>query len=84
MESKIIGNRIKELMNIEGISEKSLAKSLNLTVVKLEKKLNGEEEFYISEMTKIKEIFKLNLDVFAKLFFEKDFSLSEIIPNIYK
>ncbi len=84
MESKIIGNRIKELMNIEGISEKSLAKSLNLTVVKLEKKLNGEEEFYISEMTKIKEIFKLNLDVFAKLFFEKDFSWNEIIPNIYK
>ena len=84
MESKIIGNRIKELMNIEKISEKSLAKSLNLTVVKLEKKLNGEEEFYISEMTKIKEIFKLNLDVFAKLFFEKDFSWNEIIPNIYK
>ncbi len=84
MESKIIGNRIKELMNIEGISEKKLAKSLNLTVVKLEKKLNGEEEFYISEMMKIKELFNLNLDVFAKLFFEKDFSWNEVIPNIYK
>ena len=84
MESKIVGNRIKELMNIEGISEKGLAKSLNLTVVKLEKKLNGEDEFYISEMMQIKEIFKLNLDVFAKLFFEKDFSWNEIIPNIYK
>ncbi len=84
MESKIIGNRIKELMNIEGIGEKKLAKSLNLTVVKLEKKLNGEEEFYISEMMKIKELFNLNLDVFAKLFFEKDFSWNEVIPNIYK
>ena len=77
MESKIIGNRIKELMNIEGIGEKKLAKSLNLTVVKLEKKLNGEEEFYISEMMKIKEIFQLNLDIFTKLFFEKDFKLED-------
>lgn len=84
MEAKIIGNRIKELMNIEGISKESLTKSLNLTLGKLEKKLNGEEEFYISEMMKIKEIFNLNLDVFAKLFFEKDFNWNEIIPNIYK
>ena len=84
MESKIIGNRIKELMNIEGISEKSLAKSLNLTIVKLEKKLNGEEEFYISEMMKIKEIFNLNLEVFAKLFFEEDFELEEGIVNFKK
>ena len=84
MEAKIIGNRIKELMNIEKIDDNEFAQKLNLTLLKLEKKLNGEEEFYISEMTKIKEIFKLNLDVFAKLFFEKDFSWNEIIPNIYK
>lgn len=84
MEAKIIGNRIKELINIEGISKESLAKSLDLKLLKLEKKLNGEEEFYISEMMKIKEIFNLNLDVFAKLFFEKDFNWNEIIPNIYK
>ena len=84
MEAKIIGNRIKELINIEGISKESLAKSLDLKLLKLEKKLNGEEEFYISEMMKIKEIFNLNLDVFSKLFFEKDFNWNEIIPNIYK
>ena len=84
MEAKIIGNRIKELINIEGTSKESLAKSLDLKLLKLEKKLNGEEEFYISEMMKIKEIFNLNLDVFSKLFFEKDFNWNEIIPNIYK
>ena len=84
MESKIIGNRIKELMNIEGIGEKKLAKSLNLTVVKLEKKLNGEEEFYISEMMKIKYLFHLNLEIFTKLFFEKDFDCKEIIQKLYK
>ena len=84
MEAKIIGNRIKELMNIEKIDDNEFAQKLNLTLLKLEKKLNGEEEFYISEIMRIKEIFNLNLDVFAKLFFEEDFSWNEVIPNIYK
>ena len=84
MEPKVIGNRIKELMNIEAVSKDKLAKSLNLRLVELEKKLNGEEEFYISEMMKIKEIFNLNLDIFAKLFFEKDFKWEEVIQNLYK
>ena len=84
MEPKVIGNRIKELMNIEAVAEDKLAKSLNLTLVELEKKLNGEEEFYISEIMKIKEIFNLNLDVFAKLFFEEEFKLEKNIVNLKK
>ena len=84
MEAKIIGNRIKELMNIEAVTEGKLAQNLKLTLLELEKKLNGEEEFYISEMMKIKEIFNLNLDIFAKLFFEKDFKWEEVIQNLYK
>ena len=35
-------------------------------------------------MMKIKEIFNLNLDIFAKLFFEKDFKWEEVIQNLYK
>ena len=77
MEPKIIGKRIKDLMNIEGINEKKLANSLNITVLELEKKLSGEEEFYITQMMKIKEIFQLNLDIFTKLFFEKDFKIED-------
>ncbi len=84
MEPKVIGNRIKELMNIEAVTEGKLAQNLKLTLLELEKKLNGEEEFYISEMMKIKEIFNLNLDIFAKLFFEKDFKWEEVIQNLYK
>ena len=71
-------------MNIEAVTEGKLAQNLKLTLLELEKKLNGEEEFYISEMMKIKEIFNLNLDVFAKLFFEKDFKWEEVIQNLYK
>ncbi len=84
MEAKIVGNRIKELMNIEEIDGKELADNLKITPIELEKKLNGEEEFYLSQMMKIKELFHLNLDVFAKLFFEADFNLEEILPKLYK
>lgn len=74
MEPQIVGNRIKELMKNKRIEEKELANSLNISIVELERKLNGEEEFYLSQMMKLKEIFNLNLDTFAKLFFEKDFT----------
>ena len=84
MEAKIIGNRIKELMYIERINLKKLAKSLNISLIELEKKLNGEEEYYISEMMKIKDLFHLNLEIFTKLFFEKDFDCKEIIQKLYK
>lgn len=84
MEPKIIGDRIVKLINIEGINENTLAQKLNITLIELKKKLNGEEEFYISEMMKIKELFNLNLEIFAKLFFEEDFKLEEDIVNLKK
>lgn len=84
MKPEIVGNRIKELMKIEGIKEEELANNLRITSTELEKKLNGEEEFYISQMMKIKEIFNLNLDVFEKLFFEEDFNLEDILTNLYE
>lgn len=84
MEAKIIGNRIKKLMDIEKINITELANSLNITVLELEKKINGEEEFFISEMMKIKEVFHLSLEIFTKLFFDKDFDCKEIIQNIFK
>lgn len=77
MEPEVIGNRIKKLIEIEQIEIKELAKKLNITESELIKKLDGEEEFYISQIIEIKEIFHLNLDVFAGIFFEPDFSLEE-------
>lgn len=84
MEPKIVGNRIKELMKRVKINEKELADNLNITLLELEKKLSGEEEFYISQIMKIKEIFNLNLDVFAKLFFGEDFNFDDMLTNSYK
>lgn len=84
MEPKIVGNRIKELMNIEKIDKKELADNLKITLLELEKKLNGEEEFYISQMMNIKKVFHLNLEVFTKLFFEENFNFEEIFTNLYE
>lgn len=84
MEPGIVGNRIKELMKRAKINEKELANNLNITLFELERKLNGQEEFYLSQMMEIKELFHLNLDVFARLFFEEDFNFEEIFTNLYK
>lgn len=81
MEPKIVGCRIQKLMKLEQISKNKLAEKLDITLEKLERKLNGEEEFYISEIMKIKEIFQLNLDIFTQLFFEANFKLEENILN---
>lgn len=84
MEPEIVGCRMQKLMEFEGIKEKELAENLKITPIELEKKLKGKEEFYLSEIMQIKKIFRLNLDVFAKLFFEKEFNLEEILTNLYK
>lgn len=84
MKPEIIGIRIRELIKIKNISEEILANNLNITLIELEKKLNGKEEFYISQMINIKELFDLNLDVFFKLFFEENFNLNEISDELYK
>ncbi len=83
MEPKIVGSRIKELMEIKQIQEVDLAKELDISIKELKKKLNGEEEFFVSQMMQIKEIFHLNLDIWAKLFFEEDFNSEEIFTNLY-
>lgn len=83
MEPKIVGSRIKELMKIKQIQEKDLAKELNISRLELKKKLNGEEEFFVSQIMQIKEIFNLSLNTWAKLFFEEDFNFEEIFTNLY-
>ena len=84
MEPEIVGYRMKQLMKIVKINEQQLADNLNMTLDELERKLNGKEEFYISEIMKIKELFHLNLDLFSRLFFEEEINFEEIFTNLYK
>ena len=69
MEPKVVGKRIKELMKIKNITIEELSKKLNLSKNMVKNKLEGNDEFCISEMAKIKEIFKLDLKDFDDLFF---------------
>lgn len=47
MEAKIVGNRIKELMNIEEIDGKELADNLKITPIELEKNSMVKKNFIL-------------------------------------
>lgn len=72
MEPEIIGNRIKELMKKQNIIVEDLANQIGLKTESLNNKLDGKEEFYLDEMNKIKEIFKLDEKQCDELFFKED------------
>ena len=60
MNPEIIGNRIKALMTIRNIKRSYLAKELGISYNTLTKKLNGQREFGINEIWKIKEVLGLD------------------------
>ena len=81
MEPKIIGERIKNLINNTAVSnlikekkvtKEYVAKRIGITNKKLENKLEGKEEFYISEIIELTKIFNLNIEECAKTFFNED------------
>lgn len=72
MEPEIVGKRVIELMKKNKISIEELSFKMGLEIKVLESKLNGEMEFYLDEMTKIKNIFQLDVKSCDELFFQKD------------
>ena len=73
MEPQIIGNRLKALITMRGIKRKDFAVKLGVSYNTLTKKLNGQREFNINEILKIKEILSLDMDLCANVFFNPDF-----------
>ena len=69
MNSSKIINNVKKLMDINNVGEKELSKQLNISLATMKKKINGDSKFYINEIEKIKEIFELDTDTFARMFF---------------
>lgn len=68
-----IGNRIKGLMSIQNITREELANLMHVSYNTLTKKLNGKREFGISDMHKLKDIFKLDVEFCGNIFFNKEF-----------
>lgn len=73
MNPEIIGNRLKTLMSIRNIKRSYLAKELRISYSSLTKKLNGQREFNIDEMWKIKEVLELDNKLCEDLFFNENF-----------
>lgn len=76
MNPKIIGDRLKALMMIRNIKRSYLAKELKISYNTLTKKLNGQREFNINEMWKIKEVLELDNKLCEDVFFNDNFIIS--------
>lgn len=77
MNPEIIGNRLKALMAIRNIKRSYLAKELGISYNTLTKKLNGQREFDITEMWKIKEVLELDQKICADVFFNPKFLIDD-------
>ncbi|MEI3395979.1 MAG: hypothetical protein V8R82_09990 [Clostridia bacterium] len=71
MEPKRIGKSTKKIDQEKKRTKEYVAKRIGITNKKLEKKLEGKEEFYISEIIELKKIFNLNIEECAKIFLMK-------------
>lgn len=76
MDTELIGKKIKALMTVRNIKRSDLAKELSISYNTLTKKLNGKREFSINEILKIKEVFNMDVELCANIFFNDDFLIS--------
>ena len=79
MDPKLIGKRIKILMEEKQIKRSYLAKKIGISYNTLTKKLKGQREFSAIEISKIKSCLQLDDELSAKVFFNSDFDLPEKI-----
>lgn len=72
MEPEVVGKRVEKLLEKNKIKIEEFAQKMGIGVEVLQKKLKGEEEFYLDEMIKIKDIFQLDTKSCDELFFYKE------------
>ena len=77
MEPKLIGNRLKTIMEKRQIKRSYLAKKMGISYNTLTKKLNGQKEFSAIEINKIKNALELDEKLSANIFFNPQFELSQ-------
>ncbi|MFR6659252.1 MAG: helix-turn-helix domain-containing protein [Clostridia bacterium] len=78
MEPEIVGKRIKKLMEIKNITSQQLSKKMDIDINSLNKKLEGQEEFYLDEMKKIQQIFDLDIKQLMNYFLKKNVKSNKI------
>ena len=75
MSSIDIGNKVKELMKKNKMTNLELAKLLNIEEQELSEKLSGKEEFLATEATKISNIFKIPCEPSRDIIFPPLYSI---------
>lgn len=81
MELNEIGNRIKAIMKYRQIKRIYLAKKLNISYNSLTKKLNGQREFGISELLKMRIILDVEPSVYGNILFNEKFLSKQYFVN---
>lgn len=84
MDSKVIAERIKVLMKSKNMTIKKLAEELQISYPTLTKKLRGTSEFCNTDIAKFIEIFDLDIDLCANIFFNPTFNIEEKINKTKK
>lgn len=69
MDNKLIGIKVSKYMEENGIKLEQLACMIEMNPKTLKSKLQGTSKFYVTDVIKIKEALKLNLEIFEELFF---------------
>lgn len=69
MDPQIVGKRVKKLIENSNIDKITLAKEIGITIEELEKKLDGKEEFYVSEVIIMTKVLGLSVKTVAEVFF---------------
>ncbi len=71
MKPQIVGKRVEELIKSRNISVDEVAQKLGISVKKLKSKIEGKEEFYVSEVIELTEIFDLDIKTVSQIFFDE-------------
>ena len=69
MEPEVVGKRVKKLIEDYNIDKEFLSKNLNISITELEEKLEGKQEFFVSDVIIITEVFNLDINTVAQIFF---------------
>lgn len=77
MEPKIIGLRIKKIIEEKNMDKEDVARKMGITNKELENKLYGKKEFFVDEIIAIKQIFNLTIEECANIFFDEEVTNSD-------
>lgn len=69
MDAQNVGKKVEQLIKLNNMEISEIAKKLQISEKELKNKIEGKDEFYVSEVIELTEIFKLDIKTVAEIFF---------------